>query len=175
MYSLDNWLLDKVFERFAHWFQKLTGRDNFFLAHACNFFSFLLMMASQWLKKGTDLSMLFIIFTLSLGLSVWVWIAQRQYEIVDKPQKCRNQDRADPFMTSMRICLNCIMIVFILAITCQAFQKRECPNIPLLFALAFVYCCFYFSSCTPLPPQEGKMKSWISRIRSWRVAEPSPA
>jgi hypothetical protein len=30
--KLDNWLIDRVFQPFAHWFQRMTGRDNFDLS-----------------------------------------------------------------------------------------------------------------------------------------------
>ncbi len=180
MIPFDVWLLDR-FQRFAEWWQKLTGKDCFFLAR--------LMIACHMLHMAT-IGLFVLIFTEKspfdhmpaiLISTVWLYIIRvlETEARSDISRGCRNRGYID------FIAFRLVVIIanpLILGGTLKIYFGLELPFAFALFSsLCFVwYIPFaYFLSCTPLPPAKSKIREWIesfsASLREFVVHSPVPA
>src|SRR3989344_3452323 len=150
--QLDIWLLNQ-FELFTHWFQKLTGKDCF------------------WLAKGTLLifwiifpSRLTLSFTPSAVLLLGFGVAASTSSLIFDERRTKGlqlKNLGNPKKTSSWWMLRIFVVFFTL----------HGPIFGDMDSLAFFFyaCSFYFAACDSLPPGRSKVRE----VKGTRVKEKS--
>lgn len=174
---IDDWLIDRVFQPFQNWFQKLTGRDCFFLAYSAVFVFLCADLGHDFMEKRS--SFLFTgTITLFIVLAVFVVIADQAYKAKSGNANvcCLNSARVEwlnslfrKVMLSIQLFFSPILLIVILE--------------PSLHHLCFGVGCvapifaLYFAACTPLPKRPSKIGQWLSQLRAGirQVFSPTPA
>lgn len=164
MNRIDQGLIDQ-FERFSHWFQRLTGLDCFWLA-----------------KRSFDLALIFAFVSIYLTarvlpnvssfISILVFLVLRleseciatdYYE--DSAGDTKNNVRVDPTYIRTRKLLTFLTFLAICAIQFDlAMQYYNSHDLTLLAdAIGFLFGP-YFMACTPLPPGNSKFSQLIKSL-----------
>lgn len=152
-YPFDRWLIGK-FEAFAHWFQRLTGRTNWFLALCAICISNATFLYFFW--KIGDLAIALILGVLSfldvLAVSSFEMDAARRLE------KGLANPRKSFFGATMRL----FFVAFIGWLFVPFwFRRFDVDQMTVAFALCFFFLYQYFSACDPLPPGTSKIREWL--------------
>ena len=168
---LDDFLMDK-FQKIAWWFQKLTGRTNFWLARIC----FIIAALCYILWIGLPFSFLswFNALVISLVgvlyLAAVLWLVQR----LEKWEKVFLKEQGNqPAVNILRVrgVFLRIMVIFIcLIVGGQSILIYRMTNVAsFLFGLLFTaigVAGVYFQSCTPLPLCKSKVKEWLEAFKT---------
>lgn len=166
--KIDDWLFDRVFEKkIAHWFQRWTGKTNFFLAKVSISIGCLVMS----LPKGSlplNLSVLVAFYCLVLLiLFLGVIISfEKRYEEIEMKESAINISRLrDRPIRFISVVSAIALVVF----------STEQQLLQLMFWIPFLSTT-YFLACTPLPPGTSKCRQkWNSLLAKINSAlAPSP-
>lgn len=155
-HDIDDFLIDTKFQPFAHWFQKLTGLTNFWLAKWCIFFygtSYVLerVINEAYFDSGFVGMMLIplisIVFFITLDLDDKKW----------KNGGFMNENRIDTFWFFSRI-----LFLYI----CAFELVTGVVNVNFLFYLPemFYTATLYFFTCTPIPPSKSKIRKLYEKV-----------
>lgn len=155
---MDLFLLNRL-EKFAHRFQKLTGKTNFFLAVVCIYIGLgILLLSIFWIKEQADM-----IFTtvLNIGLA-FIWgtnhiVNWKNFENAAY-QRLKN-GLANPLKNNLmyrcfRMIVTCFgMFVFVCFYSAPTHPDMHVSS-PYMFFLSLA---LWLESCDPLPPCRGKI------------------
>ena len=179
---VDLFLIENVFERFAHWFQRLTGKTNFWLANV----SLLLIIFTVGMDSALDVAQgnMFGAFCLTFFSAITVPIFRFATYIAERRSVpgMRNGSAIDPISIFIRIAIFLIPGLYEISpvITDMTSQMPLSIRVighwvDLVQSCGFI-CFFYFMACTPLPPRKSKMKQWAEKLsETWSsIWEPSP-
>lgn len=148
----DAWLLSK-FEAFSHWWQRLTGRNCFWLARVCLFFvmGYLLLDAFDWKRHGVS-DIMFPIFFLTVLYSFGLLgINKLEKESADAQSRyCANPGKV--------VCVH-IRVGLILFLSFLLVFEPLSPQPFLLLSMC------YFCFCDPLPPAKSKVRQQLERMK----------
>ncbi len=182
---LDEGIL-KLFTKFSHWFQRLTGKTNFFLARLC-LFPFSIAVASSILNYWfpllffkTDWRGLLFCVLLFFSIMFFVHLTHDAETQFDKDPTVLSRvhlfERDSPDRTRLLLALLspiCFFAVYKWFI--------EDPKGSLLLALnvgafpAYPSAFYYFVLVTPLPPGKSKVQQWVEGFQaSFRKLQPLP-
>ena len=184
--KFDLWLLESKVEKFAHWWQKTTGRDCFWLARVSLILyaicclvglmvSFKLNLYSQSTPLGfTTLIASFPVFSPILFFSIRSSeknTAKSHYKGFSNPAKLQ--------FSLVRIFMLFFFVIILLGIGLEAAIKEMqfitlFIGIGALSGLVFVY---YFCACDPLPlgREKSKIKQWFESVCEKLTITPQPA
>ncbi len=159
MKRIDDWIFDSVFEPFAHGFQKLTGKDNFFLAHCCSLIAWITILVVAIIEeKGVPVAATIILGFISLFFYTGVVLFKSRYEKVEarqrKPNALRNDIESRARIKKLFVSIVLVVIFFVVF--------PQFRRVALIFEF-FITGFEYFTACTPLPPCRGKIRDFISR------------
>ncbi len=169
--KIDDFLIEK-FERQAHKFQRLTGKDCFWLAELFLYIAAGLMISTNFYSAEVSpqphlallCGMSFILF-LSAYLSLLV--TKRQFEV---NPKFKNQERLNKWSRIIRklyvtmILLNGIIIS----------GDLQCsPYTVYVFSFCLYGVFYYLLACTPLPPGTSMLKKVLNKIREAFTLSPT--
>ena len=157
----DRFLLNTVFQPFAHWFQDWTGKDSFFLARCFIFIHCFLAVLCDFEEDKIGVKLVFMIFLdlfLILFDIVFYLVAKSFYDHYNKPG------------------LMSMVVIWLLPGRCIAmFGLLLTPILGLRYGLLHVVLeegaciCFlvflYFLSCTPKPPSKSKVRKHIEKLK----------
>ena len=159
--KLDDLLFDCVFQPFAHWFQRMTGKDNFFLALLCSLLATLTLVCVDTLLGDSFGYIIDTVFGMSFTFTTTALQKQYMKENTNKDSLTFNSLRRNPGRKIMRV----IWVIFTLNHTLVLIDW-------VLFNPSAVRICyisltevffvgllghFYFLACTPLPPRKSKI------------------
>ncbi len=178
--KLDDWLIDNVFQRFAHWFQRMTGKDNFYLATCSGMISVLVgfyinaLLNSHPIDYLITCSMVGVI----IGSSI---ISKKRYEGENRGTltPTLNSERNRTYPTLFRVLFlgvgfGHIIILISIIITASHWSKILEEILLEVLLLGFIG-HLYFVACTPLPPQKGKIGELIRSFgKALKECVPSP-
>ena len=164
--EIDVWLLRKL-EKFAHWFQKLTGKNCFWLAKIAAVFHGLFIvvilmpgvfLGNQAIAIVSGILMMFTFFTVFKHFTL---IKHRERVVLS----ARKKNLSNPFkvldydwrITVLFVILLCL---FIMVIDYFLFYFGAM----LAFLMFWQGLLYYFSACDPLPPAKSKVKEWKEKF-----------
>lgn len=164
MGRIDQKLID-IYERFSHWFQRLTGLDCFWLAKRSFDLALIVAFVSIYLTARVFpnvSSFISILMFLILRLESEC-IARDYYE--DSAGETKNNVRVDPTYIRMRKLLTFLTFLAICVILFDlAMQYYNAHDLTLLAdTIGFLFGP-YFMSCTPLPPGNSKVSQLIKSL-----------
>ena len=167
--EIDVWLLGKL-ERFSHWFQKLTGKNCFWLAKIAAIFHGLLIVVI--LMSGVFLgnqaiaivSGIMVMFAFFVVFKHFALIKHRERVVLSTQEK----SLSNPFKV---LDYDCRAIVLFIILLCFFIMAINLIGYFLFYfgaMLAFLMflqgLLYYFSACDPLPPAKSKVKEWKEKF-----------
>ena len=166
--EIDGFVIDRLFQPFSHKFQRLTGKDNFFLTRCCCFVEGVLitLFLIQFNKNILIRPEWYQLFLISWGVAGFIValfplrIKKIEEETLNAIKKgYGNSERLKfPFLRSIGI----IFFPFV-PVACQDFFAHPFVLLPV----TFLFCSLlsnYFIVCTPLPPTQGKVREWWTSL-----------
>ena|ERR1700733_13506346 len=162
---LDRFILEQVFERFAHWFQRLTGKTNFWLAKLSRYVLVLSTVVDIVLRSMRDnvLDVAILVFFSVVFIPRFGMIIR---EMESRPLRGVRNDAA---ISPIWMCARMLAVLF-LASSQIILVADMVYGVPFsrhvgeywLRQIEFLSydCLFYFIACTPLPPGNSALKQW---------------
>ncbi len=165
-FKIDNYLIDHRFEPFAHKFQRLTGKTNFWLAKV----SWVILVLSALSVMGSAAYVFGPVLALCLVLIF------KKLTATEKEFFAEQSNHMNDLRISMLQSRASGLMVF-------------CPTYLFIFLLSghleWIFISFttlsgpYFAACTPLPPGTSKFRQWVNKML-WKVSDslnprPEPA
>src|SRR3989344_7197317 len=168
---IDLWLLERL-EKFAHWFQKLTGKNCFWLSRifiiwgAMNFIG---PHQLNILKENHKLTVLILIAGIVSVCAIGLWRQSKRHE--KEVLRMNERGHANSFkITSfsfriiwLLLAIFAIIISLILLLLHLPSFKTYDAFFLLNYALSWVL-YGYFSACDPLPPAKSRVKEWKEKF-----------
>ncbi len=163
--AFDQWLIGK-FETFAHWFQRWTGKTNYFLARITFANAIALVGFFAWMRGGFFLPIVFGF----CGL-LWMHLLSRDEEMayrrmekgVANPEK---YEWCGVRMVAVGVALF-LFFLFLYAFLLLRGQFSQPESIGIFSGyggLLFYPISLYFSACDPLPPGTSKIRAWFESL-----------
>ena len=178
--KIDSWLIDSVFQPFSHWFQRLTGKDNFYLAR--------MVLYTQLFCVGIMTTWFPLVLIFLLLLCPFVTIALIKIISItenvcheDLVSGCRNRYYNAPMVVLTR--MFAVFSFFLLQMQ-MVRMEIDIGFVTGMSAAHFTVCIsviivLYLCACTPLPPGESKIRKWLNSLKgsfsSSSVPDPTPA
>ncbi len=174
--KIDDFILG-LFTKFSHWFQRLTGKTNFWLAYICLSLwvgDLFVMAFNYWiplLHRPSQISDIFVSLVVSLISIRWVKLlddAERQTmrgnDTLPKVSLIFN----DRFMEIVRVAF-VLMTAAYLPQDIYKFTHRTRGVTFFIFydrfLLGWFYVAFlYFAVVRPMPPGKSRVKEWIDGL-----------
>lgn len=171
--QIDNFQLDNIFEPISQKYQRLTGKNCFFLARVmCDaeiiFYFVIIVLCFNDLKRFFDSMM--IVFIMSL------FAYKRKHSIrileisSEKQLKngMKNSNRISAYFLRLYTLAAAIIVIFIITSSWSILIKD-----PLYFRIVIIWGINFqlqhieecFASCTPLPPGTSKVKQWLKNMK----------
>ncbi len=138
---IDQWILGE-FENFAHMFQRLTGKNNFWLARFCAVAVCAVLLRKDH-KVGDFLGAIFIWFVLTSGVNATEKAVARN--LVNGLKNSLAQNKVSVY-------LRLYALMFLVS-------TIPIPWVSSLYPL-FLWLHLEFMACTPLPPAPSKIGEW---------------
>ncbi|MBX4190190.1 hypothetical protein KW791_02765 [Candidatus Parcubacteria bacterium] len=167
---IDAWVLS-YFTKFSHWFQRMTGRTNFFLAKVFIFayvISILVGALNYWFQMlnhptprfGPVIKFAIVLF--------WMWYISRDKNLQDEHLQGKQTKNPNELFFFLRVPL---LIANLIDLQLQApifFGGKNVSLIDLFCYLEPLYFILfmYFDSVTPLPPGKSKVREWIEAYQA---------
>lgn len=183
MEKVDYFLVER-FQQFAHRFQKLTGRTNFWLAaiaYKIHLFNFILFIAASTIKDiknnkiVEELVFLVLLSLITLVLSKITMLSVKRCERKDRDFFMGNQGTMNHnfiSLSGLRIMVLLVTITNCLGLGLVAFVLGMAEFIFMLLFGIFYVMALYFEACTPLPPGKSKVEEWRELWKAWRKFVP---
>ena len=155
---IDNWLLDVIFQPFQNKFQRITGKNCFFLARQFFIVSMVTYLFFAWFCSvdifiGSILSLSVVVIVLDF-IGCWIIITIHEKEYINNKMTCNNLRTST--IKRRLMCINSLSVLFIffIPITIVFFTSQLITNIVVFASLYFLFNFIgsYFVACTPLPP-----------------------
>ena len=162
LWMADDWLILQ-FERFGHWFQRLTGRTNFFLAALCDLANSALCVAfGFWTSDIVYLIFSFFFLSYSIGN-----LYREKSALGAESRRYMNPMKAVRFFKLMRVIYP--LFGFFVSMGLSGTTGVGIAVIALL-----VWIAIYLEACDPLPPGTSKIRQWLNSMKAALSAEPTP-
>lgn len=144
--KFDVFLLFKIFQKFAHWFQEVTGKNNFWLARVVLCLGLIGDVTLSVFFRWRIIELIIVLDMIVLALNL-VSIQRSENVYGSTNGKFLNPEILNGAISR-------IMWIVI------------APLLILIFPPSILYCVGilasnYFSACTPKPPAESKVKAWL--------------
>lgn len=169
--SIDRWLLTNVFQKFSNWFQRLTGKDNFFLANVCIFMELTCsIIRSIYIKKDVRFIVITSDFVFAIIFFFTVKLIRMRHKQMSIKSMGMNPLAISPGSILMRVIGVVIVFTGIIKFFVDLKMHGGIPTdtlIKFVFEQAgsgFMVSAFYLIACTPLPPQKGKISEWLTNL-----------
>ncbi len=153
--TIDDYLIDKVFQPAADWWTDRTGKSNFWLAKV-SFWGALVCFSAMFVFISGQSWLMFLLFTL---FGFWVLFQIHEMEQLDRNAQsgktlAANSMRIDPSHFFIRNAIFVMMIVgFLLRIPMMLLLGFEWKYALHLLDDVFWLGLLYFPACTPKPPR----------------------
>ncbi len=161
----DSWLIS-VFERFSHWFQRFTGRDNFWLAWVLFYTWVIFSIWEMYIaNQHSNQTMTFIVMA-SLLILYMIWqiflaIMVSSFRSMKLGTSMTRNPLEHIFWVRLLRLYNVTLALWSLS---KLLLGKE--TLGGLSAVSIHTSMWYFFSCTPLPPGESKLTKLVASIAS---------
>jgi hypothetical protein len=168
MSKIDNFLIDQIFEPFSHFFQKITGKDCFWLAAVFFCITFVAVEIKNILDKD-------LFWAIAHAMNFfWLYLVTRDLSPQIRSRVSRglkNEIRNHSTLAFLRK----IMIFFCLVhLLLGMMMPLYLTFIWGVVIHSFTY-ALYFASCTPLPPQKSSIKAFLEGLATFFSPTPQYA
>ena len=176
--EIDVWLLGKL-EKFSHWFQKLTGKNCFWLAKMAAVFHGLIIvvilmpgvfLGDQTVAIVSGILMMFTFFTVFKHFAL---IKHRELVVL------REENLSNPFKVLDYDWRITILFVILLCLFIMVIGYFPVFGAMLAFLIFWQGLLYYFSACDPLPPAKSKVKEWkekfVNAVKGVFAPAPQPS
>ncbi len=177
--GLDALILDGIFQPFAHWFQKLTGKDCFFLARTSSFVLLTTGLISDSFEQNHLRSPVIIAFSTPMTLMIffvaWSCIALSQ-RFMDKANEGQAAAVGNP-VRHMSRSVRMVVVGFWFLESRLLVSVILHPTIGESAGRLYLPCVIailYFVACTPLPPAKSKIRVLLEKARSYLASVREP-
>ena len=152
LWRFDDWLIEQT-EKFCHWFQKWTGRTNYFLARISTFLIVgLITLVYFRLDRSLDVTMLVAVVALVLSVLLAFLTASPSHE--EKAIKRLADGIANPYKVSIRFSRFYAIIISVLFLSTHVIRNEfSLKSICWIMLFSAITAFFYLISCDPLPPR----------------------
>jgi len=166
----DLWLLERL-EKFAHWFQKLTGKNCFWLSRIFIIWGAMNLIGPYQLDilEGRRLAAPILLSFLFLIGAIGLWRQSRRKE--EQVSRMNERGYANPFkITSFSFRIIWLLLMAFNVIVSLISLLSHSPLFPayvLFFLLNYVLSWVlyeYFSACDLLPPAKSRVKEWKEKF-----------
>lgn len=167
LFRFDAWLIRQL-EKFTHWFQKLTGKDNFFLARCALAVSVVCILVRAIDPVTGNLRYQQLFSGGVFGL-LYLYNTSTEEETIreDAIKGFANRNKVSSFVRFLRLLWFSIMIIVTLP-QCFLFALFLFGDIPfgiidwrrVLDESSFAL-FWYLIACDPLPPCSSKVMDWL--------------
>jgi hypothetical protein len=179
MEQVDYFLVEN-FQQFAHYFQRLTGRTNFWLAalaykiHLLNLVIFIAVSVIKSVRNNKiaeELVFLILLFLIALGIGKITMLSVKRCEKKDRDFFMDNQGLMNLnliILSAHRIMVLLMTSVNLFGLGLVAFVLGMPEYMFILLFGIFYVIAIYFEACTPLPPGKSKVKEWLEAWKAKR-------
>jgi hypothetical protein len=161
-------LLDRGFERFSHWSQKTIGLDClWWMKHTfiVGFFSFVANGIIHRDYIWTTITVIIYVLVIAVLIPFHRMVVEQQ-----AAKGLRNRAYANPLDVFNRWV---IMFSTVFGPLGVCVDEPTAWHVTYCVMQFFLFCYFYFSACTPLPPCTSKLVSRLSKsLSSWTILSP---
>ena len=157
----DLWLIDNIFQPFAHWFQKMTGKDNFDLAAVSISIGMIITFACDCIVKKYIIYCGFDLYLLLTGI-LSSYLEQKNYYRENKGRQtlAYNSNRNRFGLKFLRR----FFLVMLVTSTVLLIYNFSLTSLKVEALTLGVTLHAHFNACTPLPPQKGKIQQAIKSL-----------
>lgn len=159
MHRIDAWLICR-FERFAHWFQRMTGLDCFWLAK------------NSFILKLLSVIILIIVHLIKPHWLTAIWFLNSlvAYSEIRECEKLAKDYYPLSGTANVKKITNfferwCSFAMVILDVSFAMLFRDVDFYLPSGWAIAWAL-GEWFSSCDPLPPCQSKIKEWLKSFKA---------
>ncbi len=164
--------MDRIFQPFANWFQKLTGKDCFFLAYVATYMYLGFGLCTDYCHKnslvigfGAALSSIVTLIT-----TLWILFLVSYSKINYRGRGNTESIYANAARISNPVrLLRQLNLIIYLGFSPTFVILVIIPTREMLYgkiATSALTATFFFASCTPLPTQKSKVKEWVEQLKS---------
>jgi hypothetical protein len=169
-----------LFTKFSHWFQRLTGLTNYFLAKTAVglfFVDGLAKIANFWfpiLNQKTGYKDIFFDgFLCFSGFMLWTWMLndaearlQNSAEVKPLVKEVLGEGRGMQLIRVTLFFLCLLSFPFGMYDLATATRGFFIFNLNSHFALSYMFCFLYFLHVDPLPPGTSKVQEWKAAFQA---------
>ncbi len=168
--AFDAWLIGK-FEKFTHWFQRWTGKTNYFLCAVCAWAiiaTVVVEYAAIRVPKGESIGVIGVVLILVILLHVSYLLPREERHIFEHIQDgVANPRKRALGNLGVRFILLTLVSSFVFFVSLNIFVvPGSKPVSPSAYFTASAYTALlfheYFCACDPLPPCKGRVWNEIS-------------
>lgn len=154
--NLDDWLLDNVFQRFADWFQRLTGKDSFFLARVFVVIMVTMNSCERVFFKNFSVPVASNIVVALMALIASYVVASRYYRC-ELPTQCMNFMRNIMPVRILRVFITGLLVWQIICTMVVTNVQMIVIGIYVASTMTYVY----LIACSPKPPTKSRFRELI--------------
>lgn len=185
---IDFWLLGRL-EKFAHWWQKLTGKNCFWLARAAVVCYGLLLVAIlvPSILSGKNLAAIImpVILIVAALFAVFHHFVMIKYKerIVSDMQEANLSNPFKIIDSNWRTVALLVILLCMLAAVVNSVTRGNISGYFISIMLGLLIfldgLSYYFFACDPLPPAKSKIKEWkekfVSAVKGIFAPAPQPS
>ncbi len=160
---IDDFLINWIFQRFAHWFEKITGLNNFWLARFCVCI-FALVPFLKYVMGETYSPTWAPLHALTPVVVVLIF-----FKVINQTEQETMANLQFGVANTYRIYPQTRLLVVFIAITLLIFSMLGLEQSILLVIF------YYFLACTPRPPSKSLFKKWLEKIQQMFISHLAPA
>ncbi len=167
----------RFFTKISHWFQRLTGLTNYFLAAICTIFvslNLLMAIIAYWFsifyRGRTDIV---VVIMSVIQLIFWHYLYRQlmraDKSVISGQETIELEPRFDDDVSVfMRIIISFIIcILILLSLISPVAQMNPWEAATFYCSMVCIFCFFYFAAVIPLPPGKSKIKEWATSISAF--------
>lgn len=170
LFVVDAFLMDRIFEPFAHWFQKLTGKTNFWLCRQALLLSLIFYLIIFVYYGKEDIIGVLLLFLIFFAIPCKLtydaqYKEEKRFLNNDYLKGCKNPARKTEWKWRIFRIVTGLFLICVLALFADDIIRMKDYICSLFVVAHFTLMVFnYFSACTPLPPGTSKIKEWFNKI-----------
>lgn len=168
-----DWFILGKFEKFAHWFQKLTGKNCFWQSRILIITLIISdsVHASIKILKGSSGIVFYCAVSVLSWIVVYFWTRQNE----KKTFKFNRDGLSNPFKKDGAFTRKVMVVILIIAYLSSVSVAARLNGTSILnFGLiasdlvseTLIVSILFLISCDPLPPVKSKLRQWLEKIIS---------
>jgi hypothetical protein len=174
--TLDGYLIDRLFQPTANRFQKITGKNCFFIAKAMFITNLITHLVEHLFIERQSLAWMALMF---FGAACWYLIAWITEQKSLHTKTAMNQERISPISVFMRLFFTLLLVAgFATSLIQIAIGKLSITTVLSDIRMICLWAGLFFTACTPLPYQKSRIQQLVESFKTMfggvRIYIPEP-